>query len=135
MLILPKTIKRSNAIPIKIPIAFFIKTEKKNLKFVWNHRRPQTGNALLSKNRAGGITLTNFKVYCKAHYSKHCGTGKQKQRTYVPMEWNSVLSQSLQSCLTLCDPVDYSLPGSSVHGISQARILEWVAMPSSRGSS
>ena len=41
----------------------------------------------------------------------------------------------LQSCLTLCDPMDYSLPGSPVHGILQARILEWVAMPSSRGSS
>ena len=33
-----------------------------------------------------------------------------------------------QSCLTLCDPMDGSLPVSSVHGISQARILEWVAM-------
>ena len=40
-----------------------------------------------------------------------------------------------QLCLTLCDPVDYSPPGSYVHGILQARILEWVAMPSSRGSS
>ena len=38
-------------------------------------------------------------------------------------------------CLTLCDPVDCSPPGSSVHGILQAKILEWVAMPSSRGSS
>ena len=43
--------------------------------------------------------------------------------------------QSLQSCPTLCDPVDWSPPGSSVLGILQARILEWVAMPSSRGSS
>ena len=34
-----------------------------------------------------------------------------------------------QSCLTLCDPMDYSPPDSSVHGISQARILEWVATP------
>ena len=40
-----------------------------------------------------------------------------------------------KSCLTLCDPVGYSTPGSSVHGIFQARILEWVAMLSSRGSS
>ena len=40
-----------------------------------------------------------------------------------------------QSCLTLCDPMDCSWPDSSVHGILQARILEWVAMPSSRGSS
>ena len=41
-----------------------------------------------------------------------------------------------QSCLTLCDPMDHSpSPGSSVHGISQARILKWVAIPFSRGSS
>ena len=40
-----------------------------------------------------------------------------------------------QSCLTLCDPVVCSLPGSSVHGIFQARILEWVAISFSRGSS
>ena len=40
-----------------------------------------------------------------------------------------------KSCLTLCDPMDYSPPGSSVHGILQASILEWAAMPSSRGSS
>ena len=40
-----------------------------------------------------------------------------------------------QSCLILCDPVDCSPPGSSVHGILQARILEWVAISSSRGSS
>ena len=38
-------------------------------------------------------------------------------------------------CLTLCDPMDCSPPGSSVHGILQARILEWVAIPFSRGSS
>ena len=44
-------------------------------------------------------------------------------------------AQLLQSCLTLCGPMDYSLPGSSVHGILQARTLEWVVMPSSRGSS
>ena len=40
-----------------------------------------------------------------------------------------------QLCLTLCDLTDYSPPGSSVHGILQARILEWVAFPFSRGSS
>ena len=40
-----------------------------------------------------------------------------------------------QSCLTLCDPMDCSLPGSSIHGILQARILEWVAISFSRRSS
>ena len=44
-------------------------------------------------------------------------------------------AKSLQPCLTLFDPMDCSLLDSSVHGILQARILEWVAMPSSRGSS
>ena len=42
---------------------------------------------------------------------------------------------ALQSCLTLCDPLDCSPPGSSVHEIFQARILEWVTISSSRRSS
>ena len=44
-------------------------------------------------------------------------------------------SEVAQLCLTLCDPMDCSLPGSSIHGIFQARILEWVAISFSRGSS
>ena len=44
-------------------------------------------------------------------------------------------AKSHQSYLTLCNPMDCSLPGSSVRGILQARILEWVAIPFSRGSS
>ena len=44
-------------------------------------------------------------------------------------------AKSLQSCLTLCNPMDCSPPGSSVHGILQVQILEWVAIPFSRGSS
>ena len=40
-----------------------------------------------------------------------------------------------QLCSTLCDPMDYSLLGSSVRGILQARILDWVVIPFSRGSS
>ena len=47
-----------------------------------------------------------------------------KFRTLENRSWCSVT----QSCLTLCDPMDCSLPGSSVHGIFQARILEWVAI-------
>ena len=44
-------------------------------------------------------------------------------------------SEVAQSCLTLWDPIDCSPPGSSVHGISQAKMLEWVNIPFSRGSS
>ena len=48
-----------------------------------------------------------------------------KHSTHV---YHILCAQSLQSCLTLCDPLDCSPPGSSVHGILQARILEWVAI-------
>ena len=46
-----------------------------------------------------------------------------------------VCTKLLQLCLTLCNPMDCSPPGSSVHGILEARILEWVAMLSYWGSS
>ena len=49
--------------------------------------------------------------------------------------WSEVKVLVAQSCLTFCDPMDYSLPGSPVQGILQARILEWVAFLFSRGSS
>ena len=50
---------------------------------------------------------------------------------YVPLLAHCVRAQS---CLTLCDPVDCSPPGSSIHGMLQARIREWGAMHCSRGS-
>ena len=54
----------------------------------------------------------------------------------VSNQWSEVKgSKVAQSCLILCDPVDCSLPGFSVHGILQAGVLEWVAISFSRGSS
>ena len=47
----------------------------------------------------------------------------------------AAVAKLLQLSLTLCDPIDGSPPGSSVPGILQARILEWIAIPFSRGSS
>ena len=55
---------------------------------------------------------------------------------YITRTLSNVVKVKLaQSCSTLCDPVDCTPPGSSVHGILQARILEWVAISFSRGSS
>ena len=55
---------------------------------------------------------------------------------YVCKNWTvkkaAAAAKSLQSCLTLCNPLNCSLPGSSVHGILQARILEWVAISLSK---
>ena len=59
--------------------------------------------------------------------------GDFRNRITAPL--HCVQAKLLQLCPTLCNPMDCRLPGSSVHGILQARILEWVAMPSSRGSS
>ena len=58
-----------------------------------------------------------------------------KMESRLILGWESLLVRvSLaQSCLTLCDPLDWSPPGSSIHGIFQARILEWVALSYSRG--
>ena len=60
--------------------------------------------------------------------------GKKKKKTNKKATTSSACVRA-QSCPSLCDPMDCSLPGSSVHGILQARILEWVAYPFSRGSS
>ena len=53
----------------------------------------------------------------------------------ISLGLQSMQSEVTQSCWTLCDPMDCSLPGSSVNGILQARIFEWVAIAFSRGSS
>ena len=60
------------------------------------------------------------------------------QGHFLPIFFFRACESESVSCLVLsnsCDPMNYSLPGSSVHGILQARILEWVAISSSRGSS
>ena len=54
---------------------------------------------------------------------------------YLPKHSFFLTVKVAQSCPTLCDPIDCSLSGSSAHGILWARILEWVAIPFSRGSS
>ena len=63
-------------------------------------------------------------------------SGEMPEALYLRLGLEPVsMCAKLLSRVRLCDPMDSSPPGSSVHGILQARILEWVAMPSSRGSS
>ena len=66
-----------------------------------------------------------------------CGHGTCRLQVMIPYQGSHLESESevAQSCPTLCNPMDSSLPGSSVHGIFQARVLEWVANSFSRGSS
>ena len=63
-------------------------------------------------NRFKGLDLIDRVMYCR----------------YVVYLHNAAAAKSLQSCPTLCDPIDGSPPGSAVPGILQARTLEWVAI-------
>ena len=66
--------------------------------------------------------------HCESTFTSFFKRRKKKNRSVL----SCVCARSLETFLTLCDPMDHSLPSSSVHGILQARILEWVTLPSSR---
>ena len=69
----------------------------------------------------------DMNVYVKKNRMCNRATGTRRQ-IYKCCRIQAAAAKPLQSCPTLCNPMDYSLPGSSIHGIFQARVLEWVAI-------
>ena len=77
-----------------------------------------------TENMYGPISLINMNIKILKNISKSNSIVRQEDHT--PCEWSEIT----QLCLTLCDPMDCSLPGSSINGIFQATTLEWLLFPS-----
>ena len=128
MTVLPKAIYRFNAIPIKLPMAFFTELEQKNLLLVWNHKRPWTAKAILKKlktkkNRAGEIRLPDFTLDFKAAVIKTLCYWHENRNTD---QLNRINSQGWNLCN--CDHLIYDKGGKHIQsrkdGLFNKRCLE-----------
>ena len=98
---------------------------------------------IIHSERKANVCAMQRKVKCCDYFKEQQSTPslvnrhprRRRETQWVAVGRLFTCCLVIQSCSTLCDPMECSLPGSSVHGISQARILEWAAIPFSGGFS
>ena len=94
---------------------------------------PEIGGGAPAGGRPGGLGRQGLRAGgTSVQFKANMAARKQ---TFQALFKLCVHAQMLQSCPALCDPMDCRLPGSSIPGILQVRLLEWVAISPSRGSS